>query len=100
MKTRQTLFFVASLAFAAAAAAQETQAPVQVNVDGLPTHVRNRILEKAQHGQTAVIQYLHRTQTVHQLRPENVLRNELQPVVVIPKAAQRDITERYASREK
>ena len=102
MKTRnrQPLLFVASLAFAAAAAAQESQAPVPVNVDGLPTHVRNRILEKAQHGQSAVIQYLQRTQTVHQLRPENVLRNELQPVVVIPKAAQRDITERYASREK
>ena len=93
MKTRirQTLLCVATLALAAAAAAQESQAPVQVNVDGLPTHVRNRIIEKAQHGQTAVIQYLQRTQTVHQLRPESVIRNELQPVVVIPKLAQSDV---------
>ena len=93
MKTRirQTLLFVATLALAAAAAAQESQAPVQVNVDGLPTHVRNRIIEKAQHGQTAVIQYLQRTQTVHQLRAESVIRNELQPVVVIPKLAQSDV---------
>jgi len=81
---RQSLFFVACLAFAAAAAAQEAPAPVQVNVDGLPAHLRNRILEKARHGRIAVIQYLQRTQTVHQLRTESIVGDELLPVVVIP----------------
>ena len=62
----------AVISFAAmSAVAQEP--PVAVNVDGLPSHVRARILEKAKQGRTALIQYLNRTQTVHQLRPQFVI---------------------------
>ena len=57
-----------------AAAAQEPEAPVRVNVEGLPAHVRERILEKAGQGATALIRYLHRTEAVHQLRPQFVIR--------------------------
>jgi hypothetical protein len=57
-----------------AAAAQEPEAPVRVNVEGLPSHVRERILEKAAQGATALIRYLHRTEAVHQLRPQFVIR--------------------------
>ena len=81
---RQPLVLIASLAFTMVAAAQEREAPVKVNVDGLPSHVRVRILEKAQHGQTAVIRYLQRTQGVHQLRAESVIREEIPAVVVFP----------------
>ena len=70
----------ASLALAAAstvpAIAQGAEAPVGVYVENLPTHVRERILDKAQQGRTAVIQYLHRTQSLHQLRPEFILQGD------------------------
>lgn len=61
----------AACCFALGAVAQEP--PVAVNVDGLPSHVRARILEKAKLGRTALIQYLNRTYTVHQLRPQFVI---------------------------
>ena len=65
----------AATIFAAGAAnAQTVEPPVAVNVDGLPPHVRERILTEAQKGPTALIRYLERTQTVHQLRPQNVIQ--------------------------
>ena len=79
MDIRTALLGIAFAAFAADALAQSAEPPAAVNVEGLPTHVRVRILEKAQQGETAVIRYLHRTYTVHGLRPENVLR-EQQPM--------------------
>lgn len=73
LNLRQPLFAIALFA-CFAAAAQEPEAPVRVNVEGLPTHVRERILEKAAEGATALIRYLHRTEAVHQLRPQFVIR--------------------------
>jgi len=73
LKLRQPLFAVA-LFGCFAAAAEEPEAPVRVNVEGLPSHVRERILDKAQQGATALIHYLHRTEAVHQLRPQFVIR--------------------------
>jgi hypothetical protein len=70
---RQPLFAIVLFA-CFAAAAQEPEAPVRVNVEGLPAHVRERILDKAQQGATALIRYLHRTEAVHQLRPQFVIR--------------------------
>ncbi len=64
------------VAFAAGAGARETEPPVKVNTDGLPAHVRVQIEAKAREGQTAVIRYLYRTRNVHNLRPENVIRQE------------------------
>ena len=71
----RALLVAAALAAAADALAQRREPPVEVNVQGLPTHVRDRILAKAQEGRTALIQYLHRTYTVHGLRPEFVIRS-------------------------
>lgn len=73
MKTRLP-HFLAALALAAAGPAFAAEPPVAVDVEGLPAHVKARIQEKAAQGQTALIQYLHRTQTVHQLRPQFVVR--------------------------
>jgi len=84
-----------------AAAAQEPEAPVRVNVEGLPAHVRERILEKAEQGATALIRYLHRTEAVHQLRPQFVIRqSEPAAIAAAPedaKLAQR--SEEPAARE-
>ncbi|HET9578257.1 MAG TPA: hypothetical protein VFP44_10550 [Usitatibacter sp.] len=80
MKTCIALTALATAALAAATAfAESPEPPAAVNVEGLPTHVRLRILEKAQEGQTSVIRYLHRTYAVHRLRAEQVLK-EQQPV--------------------
>ena len=76
--TRLTRIVLTAAALAAAAdvlAQRRPEPPVEVNVDGLPTHVRERVLAKAQQGRTALIQYLHRTYTVHGLRPEYVIRS-------------------------
>jgi hypothetical protein len=46
---------------------------------------RARIVEKAAQGPTALIHYLHRTQTVHQLRAEFVIRETVPaPMAAIP----------------
>ena len=54
--------------------AQQPEPPVAVKTDGMPSHLRERILEKAAQGQTALIQYINRTKTVHQLRVEDVVK--------------------------
>jgi hypothetical protein len=76
--TRLARILLTAAALAAtgdALAQRRPEPPVEVNVDGLPTHVRERVLAKAQQGRTALIQYLHRTYTVHGLRPEYVIRS-------------------------
>ena len=60
--------------------AQEAERPVAVKTEGMPAHVRSRVEDRAQQGQTAVIQYLNRTRSVHQLRPEDVIKQREEPV--------------------
>ncbi|HYC35069.1 MAG TPA: hypothetical protein VEC19_01505 [Usitatibacter sp.] len=73
----KALIVAVALAAAGDAFAQRPEPPVEVNVEGLPTHVRARLLAKAQEGRTALIQYLHRSYTVHGLRPEFVIRSSV-----------------------
>ena len=76
--TRLTRILLAAAALAAAGDAMSQgrpEPPVEVNVDGLPTHLRERVLAKAKEGRTALIQYLHRSYTVHGLRPYMVIRS-------------------------
>ena len=79
--TRPISLLIASAALAAAgdaASQSRPEPPVEVNVDGMPTHLRERVLAKAQEGRTALIQYLHRSYTVHGLRPYMVIRSRTQ----------------------
>ena len=76
--TRLSKALIAAAALVAAGdvlAQRRPEPPVEVNVDGLPTHVRERVLAKAQQGRTALIQFLHRSYTVHGLRPDTVIRS-------------------------
>jgi hypothetical protein len=76
MKTNiaRTLIAAAALAVAAPVYAQEAEPPVAVKTDGLPPQLQMRLQEKAQQGQTAVIQYINRTRNVHNLRAEDVIK--------------------------
>jgi hypothetical protein len=71
-----SLAFAVALPFAGTICAQEGERPVAVKTDGMPAHVRSRVEERAQQGQTSVIRYLNRTRSVHQLRPEDVIKQK------------------------
>jgi hypothetical protein len=62
------------LAFAGAVCAQQAEAPVAVNTDGMPHSLRARLEAKAQEGPTAVIRFINRTRNIHQLRAQDVIR--------------------------
>jgi hypothetical protein len=74
MQITYQLVAAALFAVAGIAVAQEPEAPVAVNVEGLPRQVRERIEEKAKQGETALIRYLQRTRHIHNLRPEQVIK--------------------------
>ena len=73
--SRALIAAVALFAAGDVLAQRRLEPPVEVNVDGLPAHVRERVLAKAQQGRTALIQFLHRSYTVHGLRPDMVIRS-------------------------
>ena len=70
----RTFVGVAALFAAAGVAAQDAQPPVAVKLDGLPTHVRERIKAKANEGLIPLIQYLNTSRPVHQLRAEDIVK--------------------------
>ena len=69
MKITHHLVAASLFAIAGVAVAQQPEAPVAVNVEGLPQDIRARIEEKAKEGPTALIRYLQRTRHIHHLRP-------------------------------
>ena len=62
-----------ALAIALPVSAQVIEPPVVVKTDGLPSHVRKRLEEKARKGRTAVIQYINRTRNTHNLYVVDIL---------------------------
>jgi len=74
MKITHHLVAASLFAIAGVAVAQQPEAPVAVNVEGLPQDIRARIEEKAKEGPTALIRYLQRTRHIHHLRPEDVIK--------------------------
>jgi hypothetical protein len=62
-----------ALAIALPVSAQVIEPPVAVKTDGLPSHVRKRLEEKAKKGRTAVIQYINRTRNTHNLYVPDIL---------------------------
>jgi len=76
MKIKSIRMFVGAGALVAAAgvAAQDAEPPVAVKLDGLSTHVRERIEAKAKQGLTPLIQYLNTSRPVHQLRAEDIVK--------------------------
>ena len=77
MKTNNAKHIVAIALFAFAGVAfAQAEPPVRVKTDGLPLQVKQRIEEKAQQGQTALIRYLNNTRYIHQLRVEEVVISE------------------------
>ena len=69
------------LGLAGIAAAAEVEPPVPVNLEGVPAHLRPRIEAKASEGITALRQYLERTQNMHGIRLEHVVRTDVPPSV-------------------
>lgn len=88
MKTRNALAAAALFAIAGVALAEEPEAPVAVNVEGLPRELRVRIEEKAKEGPSAVIRYLQRTYHLHHLRAEDIIK----PAEASPPAAKQEDT--------
>jgi hypothetical protein len=76
MKTNLTkhLLAAAILVLATSAFAQDAEKPINVSTDGLPDHVKARILEKAQQGPTALIRYVNSTRHIHNLRVEMIVK--------------------------
>ena len=72
----RSAFAVFFMLLSGACMASEPEAPVAVNVAGMPTHVADRIRDHAAKGQTALLRYLDRTRMIHQLRIEDVVRRE------------------------
>ena len=63
-----------ALVFAGSVCAQVTEAPVAVNVSGLPPHVAKKVEEKASKGMTALRLYVNRTRMIHELYLGSLLR--------------------------
>lgn len=64
----------AALCIPAPVVAQFVEEPVAVRTEGLPTHLRLRVEEKAQEGATALIHYVNRTRMMGwQLRVEEIV---------------------------
>jgi hypothetical protein len=84
--TTRRIVVAALFVFSSAAFAQEAEPPVAVKTDGLPPQLKERIEQKAQQGQSALIRYLNNTRHIHQLRVEDVVRREQPQAVAKPKA--------------
>jgi hypothetical protein len=64
----------ASIIVAGSVAAQQPEAPVRITTEGLPTHMRDRLEQKAQEGPTALIRYVNRTRMMgYQIRVEDIV---------------------------
>jgi hypothetical protein len=74
MQITHPLAAAALFAVAGIALAHETEPPVAVNLEGVPRQMRERIAQKAQEGETALIRYLARTRHMHNLRPEEIIK--------------------------
>jgi len=79
MKSIVARHVLSAIALAAAlpAAAQVIEPPVAVYTDGLPSHIRKRLEEKAKHGRTAVLQYINRTRNTYNLYAPDILRGAM-----------------------
>lgn len=75
---------------------KEIDEPVAVRVEGLAPYLQDRIRHEARQGRTALRRYLHRTQFIHQLRPQYVIRDP-QPVAAREVVAGTRIAERRAA---
>ena len=74
MNISRTIIIAVALAVAGSVCAQEAEPPVPVKTDGMSPQLAGRLQEKAQQGQTAVIQYVNRTRAIHNLRAEDVIK--------------------------
>lgn len=73
--THVGLMIVATaLALPLPVSSQPIEPPVAVHTDGLPSHIRKRLEEKARHGRTAVLQYINRTRNTYNLYAPDILR--------------------------
>jgi hypothetical protein len=94
MNTRMKWIITAvALAASGTAWAQEPEAPVSVNVEGLPAHVAKQVKEKAAQGPTALRRYINNTRMVNELHYWSVVKTEA-PVV----AAQEQQPQQVAAR--
>ena len=72
----RAILAVALVALATIARADETEPPVAVNVEGLRPQVAERVRAHAAQGETALRRYLERTRHIHEVRIEDVRRNQ------------------------
>jgi hypothetical protein len=96
MKTNTTKLTLAVAAFSVAtsAFAQEAEKPVNVNTQGLPDHLKARIEQKAQEGQTSLIRYLNSTRHIHNLRVEFIVKPDDPAAMAKAKGEPRKVADR------